>query len=154
MKDHPPQNGLRVLEGNKMTPPTKIFIIDSDRLSLVTLSLWLDQVRDFEIVGTSLPTGNLERRTADAQADLVILNISSPSIDALSVLRRLKQMKQDMPVILLYDGEKHDLDGPLTLESDAQLSPEVSLKELVDVIKKFGHKQRVMTVPMFMVKAG
>lgn len=138
-----------------MNPPTKIFIIDSDRLSLVTLSLWLDQVRDFEIVGTSLPSGNLERRIGVAEPDLVILNISTPSIDAVSVLRRLKQSRQDLPVILLYDGAMKDLEGPLATESEAQLSPEVSLKELVDVIKKFGLKQKVVTgAPLYMVKAG
>ena len=138
-----------------MNPPTKIFIMDSDRLSLVTLSLWLDQERDFQIVGTSLPTGNIERRIIDSQPDLVSFNISSAGIDALSTLRRLKQVRSDLPVILLFDGDKKDLEGPLAQESDAQLSPEVSLKELVDVMKKFGYRQKVVTGShLFMVKAG
>ena len=138
-----------------MNPPTKIFIIDSDRLSLVTLSLWLDQVKDFEIVGTSLVTANLERRIIDGQPDLVFFNIATAGLESLATLRRLKQVRQDLPVILLYEGDKSDLDGHLTLESEAQLSPEVSLKEMVDVMKKLGYKQKVVSGShLYMVKAG
>lgn len=142
-----------------MNPPTKIFIIDSDRLSLVTLSLWLDQVKDFEIVGTSLATGNLERRIIDSQPDLVFFNIASSNgiggIDSLATLRRLKQVRADLPVILLYEGDKKDLDGHLALESDAQISPEASLKELVETMKKLGYKQKVVSGShLYMVKAG
>lgn len=139
-----------------MNPPTKIFIIDSDRLSLVTLSLWLDQVKDFEIVGTSLATGNLERRIIDSQPDLVFFNIAlSGGIDSLATLRRLKQVRADLPVILLYEGDKKDLDSHLTAESDAQISPEASLKELVETMKKLGYKQKVVSGShLYMVKAG
>lgn len=136
-----------------MNPPTKVFIVDSDRLSLVTFSLWLDQERDFEIVGTSLSSGNIEKRIIDSEPDLVILNVAQAGIEALSTLRRLKQVKADMPVILLYDGDMKDLDC-LTLESDAQLSPEVSLKDLVDVMKKFGYRQKLVVPHLYMVKAG
>lgn len=136
-----------------MNPPTRVFIIDSDRLSMVTLSLWLDQVQDFEIVGCALQNGNLERRLIDCQPDLVILNIASCGLSGVSTLRRLKATRSDLPVVILHDSD--ELEGPLTTESEVQLSSTVSLKELVDALKKLGLRSKVVsTNAVLMTKAG
>jgi DNA-binding NarL/FixJ family response regulator len=142
-----------------MNPPNKVFIVDSDRLSLVTLSLWLEQVKDLEIVGTSLATPQLEHSLQEGQPDLVVLSLSSAGPEAVATLRRLHQaLGSSLPVVLLYDGDKKNLDGPLTNETAAQLSPDISLKELVEVLRKLGLRQKVVTVtpplPSLMTKAG
>jgi DNA-binding NarL/FixJ family response regulator len=123
-----------------MNSPTKVFIVDSDRLTLITLSLWLEHLKDFEIVGTALANNKLEQKILDSQPELVVLNLNSSCAD--------------IPVIILYDGEMEDLDGPLSQESDAQLSPETSLKDFVEVMRKYGFKHKVVTSPHFMTKAG
>jgi DNA-binding NarL/FixJ family response regulator len=140
-----------------MNPPNKVFIVDNDRLSLVTLSLWLEQVKDFEIVGTSLATGRLEHNLFDGQPDLVVLSLSSAGPEAIATLRRIHQtMGSGLPVIILYDGDKKNLEGPLTHETEAQLSPDISLKELVDILRKIGLRQKVVaqTITPLMTKAG
>lgn len=120
---------------------------------MVTLSLWLDQVQDFEIVGCALQNGNLERRLIDCQPDLVILNIASCGLSGVSTLRRLKATRSDLPVVILHDSD--ELEGPLTTESEVQLSSTVSLKELVDALKKLGLRSKVVsTNAVLMTKAG
>jgi DNA-binding NarL/FixJ family response regulator len=137
-----------------MNSPTKVFIVDSDRLTLITLSLWLEHLKDFEIVGTALANNKLEQKILDSQPELVVLNLNSSGLEAVSTLRRIKHICADIPVIILYDGEMEDLDGPLSQESDAQLSPETSLKDFVEVMRKYGFKHKVVTSPHFMTKAG
>jgi DNA-binding NarL/FixJ family response regulator len=130
-----------------MNPPNKVFIVDNDRLSLVTLSLWLEQVKDFEIVGTSLANVQLERNLAENKPDLVVLSIAAPGPEAVHNLRRIRQTLGAVTVIVLFDGDKKQLDGPLTTETQAQLSSEVSLKDFVEVLRKLGFKQKVVTNP-------
>ncbi len=128
-----------------MNPPTKVFIVDSDRLSLVTLSLWLEQHKDFEVVGTALPTSKLEQKLRESQTDLVVLSLSSVGVEALSTLRRVKQTQYDLPVIILHQGDARSIDGPLAYESEAQLSPEASLKDLLEVMRKIGLRQKIVS---------
>lgn len=128
-----------------MNPPTKVFIVDSDRLSLVTLSLWLEQHKDFEVVGTALPTTKLEQKLRDSQADLVVLSLSTAAIEAISVMRRVKQTHQDLPVIVLHQGDCKVIDGPLGFESEAQLSPDASLKDLLEIMRKIGLRQKIVS---------
>ena len=130
-----------------MNPPNKVFIVDNDRLSLVTLSLWLEQVKDFEIVGTSLATAQLERNLTEGQPDLVVLSITAPGPEAVHNLRRIRQTLGNVTVIVLFDGEKKQLDGPLLAETQAQLSPEISLKDFVEVLRKLGFRQKVVSNP-------
>ncbi|MBU6452124.1 MAG: hypothetical protein KGS72_10125 [Cyanobacteria bacterium REEB67] len=130
-----------------MNPPNKVFIVDNDRLSLVTLSLWLEQVKDFEIVGTSLATAQLERNLIEGQPDLVVLSITAPGPEAVHNLRRIRQTLGNVTVIVLFDGEKKQLDGPLLTETQAQLSPEISLKDFVEVLRKLGFRQKVVSNP-------
>jgi DNA-binding NarL/FixJ family response regulator len=127
-----------------MNPPTKVFIVDSDRLGMVTLSLWLEQHKDFAVVGTALPNVRLEQKIRESEADLVVLNLSTSGLEAVSTLRRVKQTYADMPVIVLHQGDAKSIEGPLAFESDAQLSPEASLKDLVEVMKKLGYRQKVV----------
>lgn len=128
-----------------MNPPTKVFIVDSDRLALVTLSLWLEQHKDFEVVGTALPTSKLEQKIRESQADLVVLSLSTVGIEAVSTLRRVKHTHHDLPVIILHQGDAKAIEGALTIESDAQLSPDASLKDLVETMRKLGLRQKVVT---------
>lgn len=137
-----------------MNSPTKVFIVDSDRLTLITLSLWLEHLKDFEIVGTALANNKLEQKLLTNQPELIVLNLNSAGLEALSTLRRIKNLGLDAPVIILYDGNMDDLEGPLSQESDAQLSPETSLKDFVEVMRKYGFKHKVVTSPHFMTKAG
>ena len=142
-----------------MNPPNKVFIVDNDRLSLVTLSLWLEQVKDFEIVGTSLANAQLERNLDENKPDLVVLSIAAAGPEAVHNLRRIRQTLGAVTVIVLFDGDKKQLDGPLLTETQAQLSSEVSLKDFVEVLRRLGFKQKVVTNPNLnpfieMTKAG
>ncbi|MBS2006376.1 MAG: response regulator transcription factor [Cyanobacteria bacterium SZAS TMP-1] len=130
-----------------MNPPNKVFIVDNDRLSLVTLSLWLEQVKDFEIVGTSMATASLEQNLIDGQPDMVVLSLASAGPEAVSNLRRIHQTLGNVPVVILYDGDKKNLEGPLTHETEAQLNPDISLKDFVEVLRKLGLRQKVVTNP-------
>ena len=92
-----------------MTSPApkfiKVFLVDSNKLSLVTLSLWMEQLNDFEVVGTALPQSKIESRILDSQPDLVIVSVSSCGIEALSTIRRIRQIDREIAIVVLHDDE-------------------------------------------------
>ncbi|MBA4079461.1 MAG: hypothetical protein C0508_30815, partial [Cyanobacteria bacterium PR.023] len=106
---------------------------------------------------TALPTSKLEQKIRESQADLVVLSLSTVGIEAVTTLRRVKHTYSDIPVIILHQGDAKAIEGPLTFESDAQLSPDASLKDLVETMRKLGLRQKVVTGSMtasMLTKAG
>jgi DNA-binding NarL/FixJ family response regulator len=139
-----------------MTSPApkfiKVFLVDSNKLSLVTLSLWMEQLNDFEVVGTALPQSKIESRILDSQPDLVIVSVSSCGIEALSTIRRIRQIDREIAIVVLHDDET-DVE-PLKAEVQACFSSQSPLKELLATMQSVETRRLGDCHPVFMTKAG
>jgi CheY-like chemotaxis protein len=71
---------------------------------------------------------------ADDNIDLMLLDIKMPGMDGVEVLRRVKEKKKDMPVILstAYPHYKHEFG---TWACDAYVVKSSDLTELKEIIK-------------------
>jgi DNA-binding NarL/FixJ family response regulator len=112
----------------------KIFIVEYDCVNLITLMLWLDQFSDFDVLGTTLETGSIKSQIEAMKPDVVLLDIGRPGPEDVSRLRDIKTAQQAPAVLILYQGLKEQLRGPLDNESDGSLGPESTLGELRDAI--------------------
>lgn len=65
--------------------------------------------------------------------DLVTLDIKMPGIDGITLARKIKEIKSDMPVIFVsaYEDYKHDFG---TWASDAYFVKSANLKELKSLV--------------------
>ncbi|MBE9531292.1 MAG: response regulator [Proteobacteria bacterium] len=77
----------------------------------------------------------LKALDSDSDIDLVLLDIKMPGMDGVEVLRRIKEKKKDIPVILstAYPHYKHEFG---TWACDAYVVKSSDLTELKEIIKE------------------
>jgi hypothetical protein len=126
-----------------MSNRVKIFIVEYDCVSLITLMLWLDQFPDFEVLGTTIDTGNLGDQVAQLQPDVVLLDIATPGPEDIAPLLEIKSVEPSPAVLLLYHGDPTGLKGILQDESDGQLGPNRTLGDLQGAILRAYNKRRL-----------
>jgi len=139
-----------------MNQRIKIFIVEYDCVSLITLMLWLDQFPEFDVLGTTINTGNLKEQIAELEPDVVLLDIETPGPEDIPVLKEVKSVQPSPAVILLYHGDADGLEGVLESESEGQLGPERTLGDLQEaVLKAYNRRliERSAALPP-MAKAG
>lgn len=138
-----------------MNSLTKVFILEHDCDSLVSLMLWLDQFPELDVSGSTMRNGEIARQLQDAQPDVVLLNIPTVGAENLPVVRMIKACASAPCVVLMHKGDAV-IEGVLALESDGQVGAKTSLKEVCEAIKKAANKQRlaVSAANMPMTKAG
>jgi DNA-binding response OmpR family regulator len=76
----------------------------------------------------------------EKEPDLVVLDINMPGMDGIEVLRQMKQMKPDVPVILssAYPEYKQDL---ASWASDDYIVKSFSMDELKESVRKHLQKK-------------
>jgi DNA-binding NarL/FixJ family response regulator len=139
-----------------MNQRIKIFIVEYDCVSLITLMLWLDQFPEFDVLGTTINTGNLREQIAELEPDVVLLDIETPGPEDVPVLKEVKSVQPSPAVILLYHGDPDGLEGVLEAESEGQLGPERTLGDLQEaVIKAYNRRLIARSAALApMAKAG
>ena len=138
-----------------MNQRIKIFIVEYDCVSLITLMLWLDQFPEFDVLGTTINTGNLKEQIAELEPDVVLLDIETPGPEDIPVLREVKSVQPVPAVILLYHGDPDGLEGILESESEGQLGPDRTLGDLHDsVMKAYNRQLLTRSAALTMAKAG
>jgi DNA-binding NarL/FixJ family response regulator len=136
-----------------MNLPSKVFLVDSNKLSLLTLSLWMEQLSDYEVVGTALPQSKLEAKILNSCPNLVLLSTSHCGLETLSTVRRIKQTDSTLPIILIYEDEAENLEA-IRPEVEATVSCQVPLKDLLKIMKQQESKLRLASRSSLMTKAG
>ena len=139
-----------------MNPRTKIFVVENDCASLISLMLWVDQNNEFEVLGTKRDTGSLQQDLAKHTADVLLVDIASPALRDIIALRELKNEEGAPSIITMNRSDRAYMDSILASEFDAHVNPGTSLKELNEIIKKVANRRRltVTATNMPLSKAG
>ncbi|HEY9714326.1 MAG TPA: hypothetical protein V6C72_12725 [Chroococcales cyanobacterium] len=146
-----------------MNARTKVFIVDRDCASLVSLMLWLDQFADLEVTGATADAtsmaGALVGQVKRAQPDVVLVDLASAieiadtTVFPTTLVKAIKSAAGE-PGILIRG--QHDQEIALAAETDGYFGPKSSIKELADAIRKIANKRRLAlsAANMPMTKAG
>lgn len=111
----------------------KILLIDDeDNILLVYREEFEDA--GYQVISASNGEEGLAKFT-DEKPDLVILDILMPGMDGISVLRKMKMLDSNVPVVLssAYPQFKHDL---ATWASDAYIVKSGDISDLKNAVEK------------------
>jgi two-component system, OmpR family, alkaline phosphatase synthesis response regulator PhoP len=120
----------------KGTNMKTVFIVD-DEISIQTLVAYNFEKAGFRVVTEVNGKTALERLTMNEEPfDAVILDIMLPGLDGLEICKRLRQLGNDIPVILLTARDE-EIDRILGLEigADDYVTKPFSPRELVARVK-------------------
>ena len=90
--------------------------------------------------------GEVMQRILDTKYDMIILDISMPGRNGLEVLKEVKARQSDTPVIIftMYPEDQFGVRA-IRNGASAYLTKDISLKELVKVIKKILKHERYLS---------
>ena len=87
--------------------PTRVLLADDHPEVVARLRAILE--RAFTVVATVTDGAALLEAAATIPADVIIADLSMPRVDGLTALKRLKQQRPDVPVILLTNYADRDV---------------------------------------------
>ena len=135
--------------------PARVVVVDDAVVVRSLLARWIDAEPDLHVVA-SLPTGREAVAWFDKNdADVVLLDIEMPDLDAISALPLLLQKKRDLAVIMVSTFTRRSAEISLRAlalgaadyipkpESTREVTTSVSFRrELLDKVRALGHRRR------------
>jgi len=81
--------------------PIRTVVVDNSPFVLKTLSSFLKQQRDFQLVGTATDGCHAVRRVVELEPDLVLMALQLPGMNGLEATRQIKARSQAPAVIMV-----------------------------------------------------
>ena len=115
----------------------RILIVDDDENNLLLTSL---ELRD-EHWHVITPTNGQEAMEffESEKPDVVIVDVKMPGIDGITVLKKMKEVRPEIPVAIFTAYDKRALNLPD--EADAFVVKSSSYKELKEFVRRYAPKE-------------
>ncbi len=115
---------------DRRTAPSRVLVVDDDAMVAEVVATYLVRA-GFDIERAGDGASALEKAAA-RPPDLVVLDLTLPDIDGLEVCRRLRQAREDLPVLILTArGDEDDRVLGLQRGADDYVTKPFSPRELV-----------------------
>lgn len=88
-----------ILPKTEPTPAKKVLVVDDEKDFLFLMEYWLKS-KGYEAKGLTDGTKAVDELKS-FKPDLVLLDLSMPGIDGVEVLRRIREVDADIPVIII-----------------------------------------------------
>ena len=115
------------------TLPIRVLIVDDHELFTHALTETLGRDERFEVIGTAANGREAIRAAKSAPVDVVLMDMSMPSLDGLATTRRLLALDPP-PRVIVLSGHTDRLSRTAALESGASLF--LSKSEPFDTLTK------------------
>ena len=83
----------------------RVLLADDHRLMLEAVRVSLEQDGDFEIVAATTDATKVLPLMAEAQPDVVVLDVRMPQLDGITCLKRIRGAHPDVVVVMLSASE-------------------------------------------------
>lgn len=114
---------------DSFSPPADVLVVDDEPQVREIVATYLE--RDGYSVRTAADGTDALAQLAHQRADLVVLDLMIPGVDGLTVLRRLREAGDDVPVIVLSaKGQESERVAGLELGADDYLAKPASPREV------------------------
>jgi len=113
----------------------RILVVDDEPLVVELLSRGLE-TGGYQVVGVTMAAEALKLFSGDpGRFDAVITDVMMPEIDGLTLVRRLKELRPDLPILVMSGFVKHDkMDEILQEGCQAVLHKPVQLHEFLEAV--------------------
>ena len=109
----------------------RILVIDDEPDMLMLMSMIIEENTDWEVETTNNPSEGL-KMALENDYDLVIADLKMPGLDGMEVFEELKEMKPDIPVIII------------TAYGSLEIADEARNKGVADFITKPFRKDTIL----------
>ena len=109
----------------------RILVIDDEPDMLLLMSMIIEENTEWEVETTNNPSEGL-KMAMENDYDLVIADLKMPGLDGMEVFEELKEMKPDIPVIII------------TAYGSLEIADEARKKGVADFITKPFRKDKIL----------
>ncbi|OHD14731.1 MAG: chemotaxis response regulator protein-glutamate methylesterase [Spirochaetes bacterium GWB1_48_6] len=132
------------------TGPIKVLIVDDSALMRNLIGKIIESDPELEVIGKALNGAFALRKLETLSPDVIILDLEMPEMNGIEFLRHKKEIKKDMPVIILSSiarkGAEVTMEALSLGASDFLTKPSGSIsedihlvaKQLVELVKIYG----------------
>jgi CheY-like chemotaxis protein len=93
--------GSRLRRTQRESCPVRTVVVDDSPAVLKLLSIFLEEQRDFQLVGTAMDGLNAVRRVIELRPDLVLMDMQLPGMNGLEATRQIKARSAAPAVIMV-----------------------------------------------------
>lgn len=111
----------------------KILIVDDEEIHLLLTKLELRDER-WEVITASDAREGIELLESE-NPDLAIVDVKMPGMDGITLLKKMKERRPEIPVAIFTGYDKKAL--PLPDEADAFVVKSTSYKELKEFVRRY-----------------
>ena len=120
----------------------KILIVD-DEVGVLDMTRYLFEKKGYQVAVAQNGEGALaavEREGFDA----MLLDIKMPGMDGLEVLRRVKRLRPEMPVVIMsvYYDQNQEIQSAVDSEADGCIRKPFNVEEALTVVEKVLQQKR------------
>ncbi len=118
------------------TAQAKLFIVEDHEITRMGLQLLLEDLPDFELVGTSGDGQHALQAIVESSPTVVLMDLGLPGMDGISLIRYLKRELPETRIVVLTSNAEHKqvLDA-LDAGADGYCLKDVSSSQLVMAIR-------------------
>ena len=116
----------------------KILIVDDDEIHLLLTKLELKDER-WQVITASNGQEGMELFDSE-KPDLAIVDVKMSGMDGITLLKKMKERRPEIPVAIFTGYDKRALSLPN--EADAFVVKSSSYKELNEFVRRYGQKNK------------
>jgi len=124
----------------------KVLIVDDHTIVREGLRQILEETSDIAVTGEASSALEVVNKVKSNNFDIVLLDISLPGRNGLDVLKQLKSIKPDLPVLILsmHPEEQYAIRS-LRAKASGYLTKESASNELIKAIRKVAQGRKYIT---------
>jgi len=124
----------------------KVLIVDDHTIVREGLRQILEETSDIAVAGEASSAQEVIEKVWNNSYDIILLDISLPGRSGLDVLKQLKSIKPDLPILILsmHPEEQYAIRS-LKAKASGYLTKESASDELIDAIRKVAKGRKYIT---------
>jgi two-component system nitrate/nitrite response regulator NarL len=132
-----------------MTPPVRVALVDDHALCRNGLTELLERRGGMQVVGATGDADQVAALLREHRPDLLVLDLRMPSIDGLTLARRLRQEGIDTPIVILTMSDaEEDMAAALRVGVRGYLLKDMEPDEVIGAIGRAARGELVVAPAM------